>query len=261
MSHYSSSQDVEEFEQNLAANMRFLREHLEEVSQRDFNFAKSLCDYYDIYDKLSTKQMVYAAKFFAEIKSATEEEPEYSRGVAGVRNDSVSNNSSTSKHPGESAPRVVVDGTELLNRFNMASEKLKFPKIHYWMEDGRELTFYRTGLRSKNPGSIGVVIPEGWKSQLYLGLILNKKTDPNHGKLLWARDAWGKAELQQLIKRIVDSFPQELAINGKKKGSCCFCGLSLENKNSLAVGYGPICAGNYGLPWGEPEQHELGVTL
>lgn len=46
--------------------------------------------------------------------------------------------------------------------------------------------------------------------------------------------------------------PLETAIlYGKKFKSCCFCGISLTDPRSLVVGYGPICAGNYGLPWGE----------
>lgn len=34
-------------------------------------------------------------------------------------------------------------------------------------------------------------------------------------------------------------------------GVCSFCGLELSDLRSVAVGYGPICAVHYGLPWGE----------
>ena len=40
------------------------------------------------------------------------------------------------------------------------------------------------------------------------------------------------------------------AIVGKDIGRCCFCGLMLENPESVGHGYGPICADKYGLPWG-----------
>ena len=38
--------------------------------------------------------------------------------------------------------------------------------------------------------------------------------------------------------------------NGKESGSCRFCNLTLTTVESVSVGYGPICAGHWGLPWG-----------
>jgi hypothetical protein len=40
------------------------------------------------------------------------------------------------------------------------------------------------------------------------------------------------------------------AAHGKEHGQCCFCGWSLTDERSVCKGYGPICAGHYGLPWG-----------
>jgi hypothetical protein len=40
-----------------------------------------------------------------------------------------------------------------------------------------------------------------------------------------------------------------LAVNGRRVGWCCFCGLHLTNAISVFHGYGPICAGKYELPW------------
>ena len=41
------------------------------------------------------------------------------------------------------------------------------------------------------------------------------------------------------------------AENGKESGQCCFCSLPLTDERSVKVGYGKICAGHYGLPWGK----------
>lgn len=42
---------------------------------------------------------------------------------------------------------------------------------------------------------------------------------------------------------------------GLEQKSCCFCGIGLTNASSRHHGYGPICADNFGLPWGDvPEQ-------
>lgn len=38
---------------------------------------------------------------------------------------------------------------------------------------------------------------------------------------------------------------------GHATGSCCFCGHELTDGRSVAMGYGPICADHFGLPWGE----------
>jgi hypothetical protein len=37
---------------------------------------------------------------------------------------------------------------------------------------------------------------------------------------------------------------------GKRTGACCFCATRITTDESLEVGYGPICAARYGLPWG-----------
>lgn len=38
---------------------------------------------------------------------------------------------------------------------------------------------------------------------------------------------------------------------GQQSGECCFCARELTDERSTQVGYGPVCAGNYGLPWGK----------
>lgn len=38
---------------------------------------------------------------------------------------------------------------------------------------------------------------------------------------------------------------------GRLIGRCCYCNRHLEDERSTIKGYGPICANNYGLPWGD----------
>lgn len=38
---------------------------------------------------------------------------------------------------------------------------------------------------------------------------------------------------------------------GRLTGHCCFCRLTLTDARSTSVGYGPICAKNWDLPWGD----------
>lgn len=47
-----------------------------------------------------------------------------------------------------------------------------------------------------------------------------------------------------------DETSRKIAL-GKQTGICQFCRRPLMNEESKLRGYGPICAGRYGLPWGE----------
>lgn len=47
------------------------------------------------------------------------------------------------------------------------------------------------------------------------------------------------------------------SMKGQKFRHCCFCNTELTSKESLFVGYGPICADNWGLPWGEYKDESL----
>jgi len=40
------------------------------------------------------------------------------------------------------------------------------------------------------------------------------------------------------------------AAHGQVTHACCFCNKTLTDPRSRTVGYGPDCAGNFGLPWG-----------
>lgn len=40
------------------------------------------------------------------------------------------------------------------------------------------------------------------------------------------------------------------ASHGHQTGACCFCSRSLDDPRSVAVGYGPVCADKYELPYG-----------
>jgi hypothetical protein len=55
------------------------------------------------------------------------------------------------------------------------------------------------------------------------------------------------------------------SVEGHATGACCFCGLRLTTAASVAAGYGPTCADNFGLPWGEGSNkanvsRALGIT-
>lgn len=54
-----------------------------------------------------------------------------------------------------------------------------------------------------------------------------------------------------LMREYLEDPVAKASLIGRRFGRCMFCGRGLERDNSINVGYGPICADRYGLPWGE----------
>lgn len=62
-------------------------------------------------------------------------------------------------------------------------------------------------------------------------------------------------EIFNEVSQVVRSFAADpagfSAAHGRATGQCCYCGRGLTDERSVAVGYGPVCAEHYGLPWGD----------
>jgi hypothetical protein len=59
-----------------------------------------------------------------------------------------------------------------------------------------------------------------------------------------------KGQIEEALRAIAGDIAGAAAAWGHLTGTCTFCGLPLEDARSVAVGYGPTCATNHGLPWG-----------
>jgi hypothetical protein len=119
---------------------------------------------------------------------------------------------------------------------------LKQPKITYGAADTKRLTITTASASSANPGCRYVK---------YDGNYLGKITPD--GRALWARTA-ERAHIDltlTLLQQFLDNPREAAAEYGRQTCSCCFCGLPLTDERSRSVGWGPVCAENYGLPWGE----------
>jgi hypothetical protein len=132
----------------------------------------------------------------------------------------------------------------LIEMFDEAAKAIKYPKIKNLTVDGRVLTLYRTGERSKYPGSISVNTADG----LWLGNITRQ------GKFWASREA--QSWVQEVLQKLADNPEDIAAAHGKKTGNCCFCSRLLTDDRkgfSVDMGYGPWCAKRWGLQWGEPK--------
>jgi hypothetical protein len=124
-----------------------------------------------------------------------------------------------------------------------AAAGLKFPKIRLAADDDTPVVFSRAGEKSRYTGEIMVTDGGPFGSNRYFGRI------DAAGYLHEGRD------LTYSVRTLIENFAADpagvAAIYGKRTGSCCFCRKELSTRESLAVGYGPICAEKFGLPWGE----------
>lgn len=128
---------------------------------------------------------------------------------------------------------------DLLNKAK--ANGLQFPKLRFEHE-GQKLVVSVAGESSRTPGVLNLTDGKPFGQNVWFGRVnldgsitQSKLWQPWVGELLlaFAADPAGVG-----------------AAYGKKTGSCCYCGRHLETKESLAVGYGPICAEKFGLPWG-----------
>ena len=150
------------------------------------------------------------------------------------------------------APQVttsegVKEIVALINRNNNAM----YPSIRFIAGD-LHLKLKRAGERARYPGTLNVVGVTNWESgeSDYYGRIhLDGRFEPSQ----WIAQR-GPAIIAALRSLAED--PEKAAREyGKKMGVCCFCGLPLDDERSLLQGYGPVCARNYQLAWGDrPEE-------
>jgi hypothetical protein len=130
----------------------------------------------------------------------------------------------------------------IFNMFATASKHLKFPKVQLDSDVGH----VKLSVASKNakyPGSISIVL-DG--SRGFVGRIrLDGTVDINRQ---------GTDISQEIIAFLVEfnKDPVKMSVEqGKLHSRCCFCALPLKTQESLAVGYGDVCAKHWGLPWGK----------
>ena len=146
--------------------------------------------------------------------------------------------------PGEQAAVEKVDASKIRDAFDAAAEHLKYPKF-VTAVDGHIVKFKRSGDRSKNPGVVYIDNGAEWGSpaRLYFGAI------HRDGTFVPARSC--PETVRDLMLDLSVDFAVAAGQQGRELGSCCFCSRELSDERSTKVGYGPICADHYGLPWGE----------
>lgn len=146
------------------------------------------------------------------------------------------------------APELATDGN-YSNIVKLITESpLKWPKLRMTAE-GETFRLTRISDKSQYAGGANILAEEETFSSYKGGMERRWLGRINADGTLTA----GKA-INNVIIGILDALnlnPAGMAAAyGKLTSRCCFCGKELSTDESLAVGYGPDCANNYGLPWG-----------
>jgi len=135
--------------------------------------------------------------------------------------------------------------SKLFALFNKAREHLKYPSLSF------PAIPLKLGV-GNDPNSIWISngFARGNPLNILYGKFLREVEFPReYGN--WSND----------IRATLTSICEDPLAYGKLHGQqykhCCFCNTELTSKASLFAGYGPICADNWGLPWGEVKDESL----
>lgn len=128
--------------------------------------------------------------------------------------------------------------TSLFPLFNTAKTNgLKRAKLRF-IQAGKELALSFAPDTGNNPGHLYFKIDGE-----YAG-----KVTP-HGVFFPSRNC--PSEAMVFLTNFAENPVGAAQAYGKETGECCFCAKELTDERSVSVGYGPICAAKWGLPWGE----------
>ena len=247
----------------LVSKCAALRTALPQMQTRDQDFARSLADGFFKYGRLSKKQVYWVDKLLERAASAT--------AMAQAR---VTAPLPVQALPSASTPVAVAvsaspqEHTQLAPQFTKVMELfararaagLSWPKIRLVTPNGSKVVLSQYGPQHCSfPGHLAVTNGAAFGStgRRFFGRISPEgefspgKNDP--------RDDIAENVAALLLQ--LGENPAGLAkLQGRLTDSCMFCGRGLLTKESVAVGYGPICADKFGLPWGE-KTVETVVTL
>ena len=131
----------------------------------------------------------------------------------------------------------------IMELFGTALMSLKRPKVRVTDSAGLGVVLTVAGNASRTPGSVHVTRGGAFGDRGgYLGRIDADGTTT-------VRDLPVLAVLRELAEDPADT----IARLGRIAGACCLCGRPLTDARSTSVGYGPVCAASFGLPWGVVE--------
>lgn len=134
------------------------------------------------------------------------------------------------------AARETIDLTRINTMFDKAAAQLKRPFVNF-LVDNVEMKISPAPVTGRNPNCLYVK-----QAGTYVGKI------DAQGRFSAGRDAL--PGIVEALKAFAADPAKAALAYGQATGNCCFCAKELTDARSVEAGYGPICAGKWGLPWG-----------
>lgn len=184
------------------------------LGNSDRDFAGSLISNFNRYGRLSEKQMAWVNTLVARAM----------------------------------APKTMPVVTETVNfqaiqdLFDRAAKNLRRIKIKLQAPNGQPVAFGRAGALSKYAGQIMITDGQPFGQNKFFGRI------DVDGSFYGTRSA--DQPVVDLVKEFAGDPAGTAGRYGRLTGGCSFCNHSLKDDRSTEVGYGPVCAKNFGLVWG-----------
>jgi hypothetical protein len=100
----------------------------------------------------------------------------------------------------------------------------------------------KAGAQSRNPGSIHIKAGRAYDDVFYGRIDADGSLSPSRDMI---------PDVEQALIAWGEDPAKAAKAYGHEVGACAFCNRRLDDPRSVAAGYGPVCADNYGLPWGD----------
>ena len=126
--------------------------------------------------------------------------------------------------------------------FDRAGKSLRRVRVKLQTSSALPVVFARAGAMSKYAGQILITDGGPYGANIYYGRI---DVDGDFFPTQRATD-----EVVSLVKEFAADPAAVAARYGRLTGGCSFCNHGLKDVRSTQVGYGPVCAKNFGLAWG-----------
>jgi len=191
--------------------------------------------------RLSDRDQLFANSLLNQVKRGLSQKQAYWLGVLVSR----TNTSKNTKNIVELGSFTKVRG--LLGH---AKKWIKFPKIRLYLDENTTIQLFISRENTKYPNMVYVTKAKGYKWYGYIDKEGKWTTSYNMKDEFTAR-------LTKLLVRLAENPIAVTAEHGKLTGTCSYCGHTLTDNRSTDVGYGPVCAKHFGLPWGEISTTDL----
>lgn len=141
---------------------------------------------------------------------------------------------------------VTTDFSGVYNLLLAARQRMKYPKIRLRTKNGLDIVLYVSGPKSRLPDMVNITDGGASWERAWFGRI-NREGVWSHSEDVKPNQV---SDIQALLTKLAKDPAKVASDYGRLTGNCCFCYRPLKDERSTQVGYGPVCASNFQLPWG-----------